>query len=278
MRHITLDTETTGIGPKDHRIVEMAAVEFDPQTGELGRTFRTLVNPLRPVPEEAIRVHGLRDEDLAGAPPFPEAVPSLLEFIAGARTVIHNAPFDVGFLDAELKRAERVAFGEIVAGVVDTLPLARRAHPRGRHNLDALCDRYGIDRSTRVMHGALTDCALLAAVYPALARDAATVTDALSGLLAAPLGSALPDDVTDAVQRFFAVKGLTGILAAEEEKLREHIRALTGGAPVSGPGYEVSYGTRNTTDWQKVARQVLKGIDLAPYQKSSSVQYINEAN
>ena len=163
MREIVLDTETTGLDPgKGDRLVEIGAVEIVNQIAT-GSVFHVLINPEREVPEEAFRVHGHSTASLAGKPVFAAVVEDFLAFIGEDRLVIHNAEFDVRFLNAELATLGR---SPIAADrVTDTLLLARRKHPGAPNNLDALCDRYRIDRSKRVRHGALLDAEILVEVY-----------------------------------------------------------------------------------------------------------------
>ncbi|WP_418158603.1 DNA polymerase III subunit epsilon [Benzoatithermus flavus] len=163
MREIVLDTETTGLDPEQgHRIVEVAALELVNHL-PTGKTFHSYVNPERDMPEEAFRVHGLSAEFLADYPPFREVIDPFLEFLADSPLVIHNATFDVRFLNAELARHGR----EVLAPgrAIDTLLMAQRRFPGAPNNLDALCRRFGVDNSARTLHGALVDCALLAEVY-----------------------------------------------------------------------------------------------------------------
>ena len=161
-REIVLDTETTGLDPSEgHRIVEIACVELV-QHVPTGRKFHCYVNPEREMPEEALAVHGITAEFLASRPPFAGIVDELLNFIGMDRLVIHNAEFDLAFLNAELARLQRPP---IDCGFVDTLGLARVRFPGAPASLDALCRRFGIDLSIRVQHGAEVDCGLLAAVY-----------------------------------------------------------------------------------------------------------------
>ena len=163
MREIVLDTETTGLDPASgHRIVEIACLELVNHLPS-GRTFQRYLNPDRDVPEDAFAVHGLSAVFLADKPRFAERVEEFLAFVGDAMLVIHNASFDIGFLNAELKRTGHAAIG--MERVVDTLALARRKHPGAQNSLDALCARYGIDNSNRVKHGALLDAELLAEVY-----------------------------------------------------------------------------------------------------------------
>ncbi|MBV9516667.1 MAG: DNA polymerase III subunit epsilon [Hyphomicrobiales bacterium] len=163
MREIILDTETTGLDPASgDRIVEIAGIELFNRF-PTNRSFHIYINPERPMSPDAEKVHGLTDLFLADKPRFAEHVEAFLSFVADATLVIHNASFDVGFINAELARTghQPLRFER----VVDTLALARRKHPGAPNSLDALCARYGIDNSNRVKHGALLDAELLAEVY-----------------------------------------------------------------------------------------------------------------
>jgi DNA polymerase III subunit epsilon len=162
MREIVLDTETTGLDPcNGHRIVEIACIELIHHI-PTGRSFHRYVNPERDVPQDALAVHGLTAEFLARQPPFAAVLDELLGFIGADPLVIHNAEFDLAFLNAELARLQREP---ITSGYVDTLAMARRRFPGSPSSLDALCRRFAIDLSGRVEHGAEIDCSLLAAVY-----------------------------------------------------------------------------------------------------------------
>ncbi len=174
MRQIILDTETTGIEPREgHRIVEIGALEMQ-ERRITGLTFHEYLNPQRVMDEEVIRVHGLTNEFLDDKPLFAEVAERFLDFVRGAELIIHNAAFDLGFINAELERlgkASKTDYGRIedhVSGVVDSLKLARKMHPGQRNSLDALCRRYGIDNSHRQLHGALLDAEILADVYLAM--------------------------------------------------------------------------------------------------------------
>jgi DNA polymerase III subunit epsilon len=163
MREIVLDTETTGLDPADgHRVIEIGAVEIVHQT-LTGNVFHALINPERDVPQDAARVHGHTAAVLKDKPVFAGVVDEFLAFIGGSKLVIHNADFDVRFVNAELARLGREPIG--MDRVVDTLALARRKHPGLPNSLDALCDRYRVDRSRRVRHGALLDAEILVDVY-----------------------------------------------------------------------------------------------------------------
>ena len=169
MRQIVLDTETTGLEASEgHRIIEIGCVEVVNRR-ITGNTWHQYIQPDRDIDAGAIEVHGITSESLADKPRFADIAGEFLAFIEGAELVIHNAPFDVGFLDHELKRIDRKM--PLVArrcSVVDTLVMARRQHPGQRNSLDALCKRYEIDNSRRELHGALLDAEILADVYLAM--------------------------------------------------------------------------------------------------------------
>jgi DNA polymerase-3 subunit epsilon len=169
MRQIVLDTETTGLEPElNHRIIEIGCVELVNRR-TTGRTFHRYLNPERDIDEGALAVHGISRGELDGQPRFAEIVEELLLFVSGAELVIHNAAFDVAFLDAELARiAGEPRQIAAVCQVLDTLALARELHPGQRNSLDALCKRYSIDNSARELHGALLDARILADVYLAM--------------------------------------------------------------------------------------------------------------
>ncbi|NKI33677.1 DNA polymerase III subunit epsilon [Wenzhouxiangella sp. XN79A] len=165
MRQIVLDTETTGLEPEEgHRIIEIGALELIDRS-LTGRQFHKYINPEREVDAGAVEVHGLSDEFLDDKPRFAEIAEEFIEFIRGAELIIHNAAFDVGFLDAELARLPEPTRVIELARVLDTLELARELHPGQRNSLDALCRRYEVDNSNRTLHGALLDSELLADVY-----------------------------------------------------------------------------------------------------------------
>ncbi|MAZ44117.1 MAG: DNA polymerase III subunit epsilon [Legionellales bacterium] len=169
MKQIVLDTETTGISPKaGHRIIEIGAVELiDRQL--TGRRYQQYLYPDREIDEGAQRVHGISLEFLKGKPRFADVCDEFLEFIEGSELIIHNAPFDLGFLNAELERVHsKETYLEDIHGIIDTLVMAREKHPGQKNNLDALCKRYNVDNSSRDLHGALLDSEILAEVYLAM--------------------------------------------------------------------------------------------------------------
>ncbi len=170
MRQIFLDTETTGLSPDNgDRLIEIGCLEMVNRR-MTGKNLHLYVNPERPSSEEARKVHGISDEFLADKPRFADIAEQLMAYVAGAEVIIHNAAFDVGFLDAELKRARRDAFRVHVAKVTDSLLMAREMFPGKSNSLDALCRRLEVDNSNRTLHGALLDAGLLAEVYIRLTR------------------------------------------------------------------------------------------------------------
>jgi len=165
MRQIVLDTETTGLEPEQgHRVIEIGGVEIISRK-LTGRRFHRYVNPNREVDDAAFEVHGLSAEFLSDKPDFQDLAEELIEFVAGAELVIHNAPFDVSFLDYELSRLRPKRRVTDFCTVTDSLALARHKHPGQKNNLDALCRRYEVDNSARDLHGALLDAEILADVY-----------------------------------------------------------------------------------------------------------------
>lgn len=189
MREIVLDTETTGLDPfQGHRLVEIGCIELVNRIPS-GQTFHCYLNPERGMPEEALAVHGLTEEFLKDKPLFAEVADDLTAFLGDSPLVIHNAGFDIGFLNAELERVGRPLIAR--ERMIDTLLIARRKHPGGSNRLDDLCARYAIDNSRRSKHGALLDAELLAEVYVELidARQAQLV---LSQAVATGLASGAP--------------------------------------------------------------------------------------
>ena len=170
MRTIILDTETTGLDPANgHRIIEIGGIEVV-NRGITGRDFHTYLNPDRDSDSGALDVHGLTTEFLADKPRFPDVIDEFLAFIEGAELIIHNAPFDVRFLNAELERVGRQPVTSYCSGITDSLAHAKTLYPGKRNSLDALCERYGISNAHRTLHGALLDSRLLAEVWLAMTR------------------------------------------------------------------------------------------------------------
>lgn len=168
MRQVVLDTETTGLEVEQgHRIIEIGCVEIVNRR-RTGRRFHHYLQPDREIDPGAVEVHGITAGMLAGKPRFAELADQFLDFVAGAELIIHNAEFDVGFLDAELRQAGRDGTIGTLCTVIDSLAVARRLHPGQRNSLDALCKRYAVDNSGRDLHGALLDAELLADVYLAM--------------------------------------------------------------------------------------------------------------
>src|SRR5512132_356178 len=179
MKKIVLDTETTGLEPAEgHRIIELACLELSGRR-PTGRHFHRFLNPERAVDLAATQVHGLTVDDLMDKPRFADIADEFLEFVEGGELLIHNAPFDIAFLNAELERIGRPRIDSLCT-VHDTLAMARDLHPGQKNSLDALCSRYSIDNSRRTLHGALLDAQLLADVWIAMTRGQESLEIAMS--------------------------------------------------------------------------------------------------
>jgi DNA polymerase III subunit epsilon len=228
MRQVVLDTETTGLEPEQgHRIIEIGCVELINRR-KTGRSFHRYLRPDRAIDRGAQQVHGITDEFLAQQPRFGDIVEELLEFIHGAELVIHNAAFDVAFLDAELKRLPGPARRtRDLCAVLDTLPLARQMHPGQRNSLDALCKRYGVDNSRRELHGALLDAQILLDVYLSMT----------GGQTALVLGESLEEQRAAAFEPIAAILRPAGgllVVRASADELAAHDRALAAIDKASG--------------------------------------------
>lgn len=212
MRQIVLDTETTGLNPRSgDRIIEIGCVELVNRR-LTGNNFHHYINPERDSEEGALAVHGLTTEFLSDKPKFAEIANEFRDYISGAEVIIHNAPFDVGFLDAEFKRVNTPSFKEQVGDIVDTLVQAKEMHPGKRNSLDALCDRYGISNAHRALHGALLDAELLAEVYLAMTRGQNSLTMDLGG----------PEVDSDGLALEMVAIADVLLQPATEEELAEH--------------------------------------------------------
>ena len=215
-RQILLDTETTGLNARmGDRVIEIGCIELLSRN-VTDSSFHTYLNPGRDIEEGAAKVHGLTKEFLSDKPRFPDVAKAFVDYVAGAELIIHNAPFDVEFLDQELSLAGMKKLSEYAAGIVDTLAMARELHPGKRNGLDALCERYAVNNSHRTLHGALLDARLLAEVYLALTRGQDSLVMELERPSAAQAAAALVD-----------AKKLS-VLRATEEELRAHEKLLDG--------------------------------------------------
>lgn len=220
MRQIFFDTETTGLNPESgDRVVDIGCVEMVNRQ-LTGRHLHFYLNPERDMPEEAFRVHGLSSQFLSDKPKFAAVVDELMDFMRGAELVAHNASFDVGFMNAELKRAGRPLLHEVVDNVLDTLLMARDMFPGKANSLDALCRRLEVDNSNRGLHGAVKDAELLAEVYIRLTRgqDSLVIDD--SGASAGGQGGGLELEAVD-FSRF-----TLPVIAATEAELVAHEAVL----------------------------------------------------
>ena len=229
MRQIVLDTETTGLDPQNgHRIVEIGCVEI--QNRKLtGKHYQVYLNPEREVDEAAFEVHGLSTEFLSGKRRFHQIEQEFIDFIKGAELIIHNAPFDVGFIDHELKQTESDYVNlNGFCTVLDSLVLAREKHPGQRNSLDALCKRYEVDNTQRTLHGALLDAEILADVY-------LTMTSGQSGLFRKE-GTNAASNFTDKQRTLDPIRASIFVQNATKDELREHRERLDDIDKRSGDG------------------------------------------
>jgi DNA polymerase-3 subunit epsilon len=221
VRQIVLDTETTGLEPADgHRIIEIGCVELINRR-LTGNNFHQYLHPDREIDAGAIEVHGITNEFLADKPRFADLAEEFLDYIRGAELVIHNAPFDVGFMDHELARLGK-RWGRIVdqCSVLDTLAMARKLHPGQKNNLDALCRRYDIDNAHRELHGALLDAEILADVYLAMTGGQAALSLGGTEETAAAGGAA------EAIRRLPAGRPPLAVIRANAEERAAHSRRI----------------------------------------------------
>lgn len=232
MRQIVLDTETTGLEPEQgHRIIEIGCVELV-ERRLTGNNFHVYLQPDREIDAAAVEVHGITNEFLADKPRFADVATDLLAYLRGAELVIHNAPFDVGFLDAELARVAGMGRVEDHCGVLDTLLMARKKHPGQRNSLDALCGRYDVDNSRRDKHGALLDAEILADVYLAMTGGQGALSlDAESTDSAQNRSAGGIRPVDRAGVRLVVVKAAASELEAHEIRLQA-VDAASGGRAV----------------------------------------------
>jgi DNA polymerase-3 subunit epsilon len=217
MRQIVLDTETTGLNPRSgDRIIEIGCVELMNRR-LTGNNFHTYINPERDSEVGALAVHGLTTEFLSDKPKFAEIAAALRDYVHGAELIIHNAPFDLGFLDAELERLGQPVFSSETGQVIDTLLHAKELHPGRRNSLDALCDRYGISNTHRTLHGALLDAELLAEVYLAMTRGQNSLTIDLMA----------PEEDSEGHAIEAAPLAAILVLPATADEMEEHERILS---------------------------------------------------
>lgn len=228
-RQIVLDTETTGLEPEQgHRIIEIGCVELV-ERRLTGNNFHVYLQPDREIDEAAVEVHGITNQFLLDKPRFADVCPDLMAYLNGAELVIHNAPFDVGFLDAELARVAGAGTIAQHCGVLDTLTMARKKHPGQRNSLDALCGRYDVDNSRRDKHGALLDAEILADVYLAMTGGQRALS------LDAEGDSAAQKDGHRAAVRRVQREGLNLVVVkASDDELASHESRLDAIAKASG--------------------------------------------
>jgi DNA polymerase-3 subunit epsilon len=220
MRQIVLDTETTGLEPEQgHRIIEIGCVEMVDRR-LTGNNFHQYLQPEREIDAAAIEVHGITNEFLEDKPKFVDVAQDFIDYVSGAELIIHNAPFDVGFLDHELGLMESAGRIDALCAVTDTLVMAKKMHPGQRNSLDALCKRYDIDNSHRELHGALLDAEILADVYLMMTGGQASLI--LDGTATHEFG----DDPVHTIERLPSNRPALKVIKANEQELEAHQQQL----------------------------------------------------
>jgi DNA polymerase-3 subunit epsilon len=241
MRQIFLDTETTGLSPESgDRVIELGCIEMDGRR-LTGRHLHFYFNPERRNSEDAVKIHGLTDEFLADKPLFASVVDEFIEFVRDAEIIIHNAGFDVGFLNEELRRCGRPPFSAHVGGITDSLQLARDQFPGKANSLDALCKRLEVDNTSRTLHGALLDAGLLAEVYIRLTRGQDSLVMELTEEGVSVSGEAGPIDLASFV---------LPVLSATAEELAAHDRVLG----------EIDKASGSKTTWRTLEQPVAETV------------------
>jgi DNA polymerase-3 subunit epsilon len=274
-RNIVLDTETTGIGPEIHRLLEIAALEFVPSTGGILTPYHVVINPQRDVPPEAAAVHGWTTEKLLDKPLLADIADEFLAFVDGAHVVIHNARFDVGFLDTELERIGKPKLSTVAASITCTLVEARNwLRHLPRHTLDVLCTHFNIDRSKRVLHGALIDCELLAAVYVPLMAECNRKRALLNAILPREYGAPLPATLSEAAAAHLDLQDIISLLTKEQKRYTAQAKKMSEGLPQADEIFTLEHKDGSTTDWKKVQAKLLADADLKPFQKGKSTMSI----
>lgn len=287
-RILVLDTETTGFSQTAHRIVEFAAVEVEPRTGLTKAELHRYVNPLQPIPVKSTQIHGLRDEDVKGEPSFRALVEEISDFMRGATLAIHNASFDTRMLDAELERSGAPNLAEIASEIVDTLEVSRNLFPlRAHHDLNTVCDAFGISLQHRGTHSALVDVKLLASTLPCFAREydawrgveesgCASELDAFETDLHAFIGEALatvntstPEYCESSACRLAGVdRWLSSASKWFDSTLDEIVRT---GDTWSCKHYAAIWETNTSMSWKDMALANLSTIDLESYKKQIDI-------
>jgi DNA polymerase III subunit epsilon len=284
-RTVVLDTETTGLSAAA-RIVEFAAVEVDPRSGAMGRRFHAIIDPEVPIPAVVTRIHGIRDCDVVGRPPFRALADEICAFIAGATVIAQNASFDKRMIEFELARAGRPTLATLGVSIIDTLAAARGLFPLlPRHSLDGICDHVGVDRAARQRHGALLDAELVARALPgmACAYDAWLAANDDDARVPAAVRSALRfleafgGDVRGAerTERAFVRTGIAARWAQRREA--EFIERLACLVPLDGwcsRRYAAVWSASNSTAYKDAALALLASADLAHFRAESSAQYV----
>lgn len=264
---VIFDTETTGLSFKKDRVLEIAALKFDDQTKEMLGTLHLLINPEKKVPAEAAAVHGLTNEILADKPKFIEVVDQIIEFMEGTDGIAHNAAYDVGMLNAEFERASLGKFEDILNSIFCTVKLSRKVDPGRRATLDAICERYSIDKSKRVLHGALIDCELLMEAYFVLKEQESRIDNILFQILGFNPEEAFGQmPMLELGRKMAACDAVKKLFGAYSDRFSDEIERRVAGEDYEEGPLTVKHSEGVTTDWKKITEDYLQNVDLTPYQ------------
>lgn len=279
---VFFDTETTGISPKKDRVAEFAAIKTDAKFNIID-TLHLYINPQIPMPEEAAAVHGLTDEFLADKPVFEEVVEQIIDFMNDADAIAHNSNYDEGMLNAEFDLLGIGKFSAVPRVIIDSLALSRKISPGRKATLDAICDRFKIDRSKRVLHGALMDCELLIEAYKAMKAHEKKVNAALEVLLGFDPESAIEgeeicpvtgrtiDVIEVMARRHAACHGLESYGKALKAIYAGMVQVAVGKESFATEFMKVDYSDRTTTDWKGlVAKELGEDFEVPPEFKSET--------
>lgn len=272
---IILDTEGTGLEFEKHYIAEIAALKFDDE-GKLIGTYHQFIKPEIAMPAEAEAVHGLSDSFLADKPSFKEVADEFLSFVSSEVVVIHNANYDVGMLNAELKRSRKGKFDKAVMRVEDSLALARELYPCRENNLDALCERLGVDKTKRTLHGALIDCELLYEVYIRLLAAKEERIKALNQFLPHPIGAEIPAEIGSQLNLHVALAELEDQVKKYKEKVRDSIETLVGESKtdIILPHVSLKFSSRKNVDYKGLLGKHAPDLTEADIEEFSSTSEI----
>lgn len=277
---ISTDTETSGFGPKAHRIIELALLPFDPLTGNITQEpFYSLFNPEKEVSKEAEEVHGLNWGILKKEPLFKDKAEEIASFLEGNILVAHNAKFDVSFLNREFEKLKMPPVSSLCLKVIDTYHLANLyLEPRVIKTLEGLCSHFKIDTSAKKLHSALSDTELLAQMYPFLMKEVNRKRQVIQSVTGVDLESNISSNVDELAEEYFKLQNLIKILEHRTNSLTDKVKEITSGLDVENDFFKVEYSATSKTNWDAVVADFLKDQDLSKYKTTGSRMTLKQKN